>query len=166
MTGVLEHHHASTTFTMLQNDAAINIFASLDEEGYTEVRRNVIDAILATDMKHHFELTVKVKQKSDFSLLSRSNVGDRLLLITSVLHAADIGNVVLPPQRSLKWSKLVCDEFQQQADREREEGLDVTPFMACRISAELFFSSKTQHISQLRPGCSCLQRLCDGSTGG
>ena len=44
---VLEHHHASTTFHMLQDDA-INIFAALDEDAYVDVRRNVIDAILST----------------------------------------------------------------------------------------------------------------------
>ncbi|EFA83871.1 cAMP phosphodiesterase [Heterostelium album PN500] len=52
---VLENHHATLTFKILKNSDC-NILEGLNEDQYKELRRSVIQLILATDMAFHFEL--------------------------------------------------------------------------------------------------------------
>merc|ERR1712146_847501 len=52
-----------------------------------------------------------------------------ILLVESIVHAADIGNPYMVPEMSQKWSGLLAEEFACQADDERELGIPVTVFM-------------------------------------
>ena len=52
---VLENHHASRTFYILNSEEA-NIFCNMDESTYREIRKVIVTSILATDMLNHFEL--------------------------------------------------------------------------------------------------------------
>jgi cAMP-specific phosphodiesterase 4 len=45
------------------------------------------------------------------------------------LHVSDISNPFKPFNISLKWSNLVMEEFCLQGDREKREGLEVSPMM-------------------------------------
>ncbi len=57
MQSVLENHHSVTTFLILK-EARTNILASLSRSDYRECRAHIISNILATDMAHHFEVSV------------------------------------------------------------------------------------------------------------
>lgn len=50
----LENHHASALFALLNNDK-MNICQNLSREEYREFRNLVIEMILGTDMKTHFD---------------------------------------------------------------------------------------------------------------
>ncbi|RHZ05146.1 hypothetical protein DYB37_002573 [Aphanomyces astaci] len=52
---VLEQHHASETFRILHLPAC-NILLGVSKPGYQTIRKLVIDGILQTDMKCHFDL--------------------------------------------------------------------------------------------------------------
>jgi hypothetical protein len=51
---VLENHHASTAFSLLQ-DPKFNIFVNVSAKEYPGLRKRMIKGILATDMVGHFE---------------------------------------------------------------------------------------------------------------
>ena len=54
---------------------------------------------------------------------------DRETLLKVVLHVSDISNSAKKWSLCRKWSDLVCAEFFQQGEREKEEGLPVSPSM-------------------------------------
>ena len=44
-----------------------------------------------------------------------------------MVHCADLSNPTKPLEIYRRWEKLIMEEFFQQGDREREQGLDVSP---------------------------------------
>lgn len=59
---VLENHHASTTFKVILEPKR-NILKSVAEDMFRKLRKAVVQNILATDMKDHFLLCEKMKEK-------------------------------------------------------------------------------------------------------
>lgn len=52
---------------------------------------------------------------------------NRLFVMELVLHCADISNPYKPFELCEKWALLVVEEFCLQGDREKREGLAVSP---------------------------------------
>uniref|UniRef100_A0A2C9K9X0 Phosphodiesterase n=1 Tax=Biomphalaria glabrata TaxID=6526 RepID=A0A2C9K9X0_BIOGL len=52
---VLENHHASMCFRLTHKDPTADIFKNLRSDEYKTMRQSIIDQVLATDMKQHFE---------------------------------------------------------------------------------------------------------------
>lgn len=129
---VLENHHCHMMFKILGEDDC-NILQSLEKEFRGALRSTIITSILSTDMAQHASLLGELGTASQ---LSRANFDDRLLLVRIVLHAADISNPVLPREQMRPWADLVMQEFNQQADLERENGLPVSTFMIRHTDAE------------------------------
>lgn len=77
-------------------------------------RKIVIAAILGTDMAVHFELVSKLSTHLTTKGPQTSEPDDRLLLMTYILHAADISNVCKPLEISKRWSNFVFEEFLNQ----------------------------------------------------
>lgn len=68
---VLENHHLTATFKILKKEEC-NLFSSLNDKDYQIFRKLMINNILATDMKEHFNFMnifdIKVnKQHYDLS---------------------------------------------------------------------------------------------------
>lgn len=132
---VLENHHCALAFQTTQSSSC-NIFESLDVATFRSVRKLIISIVLATDMTCHFalkgDLDDLVKRKfsgdasgADLALEDK----DRETLMKAVLHTADISNPAKCWRVSKKWSDLVVEEFFNQGDREKREGLPVSPNM-------------------------------------
>eukprot|EP00004_Rigifila_ramosa_P003116 TRINITY_DN1326_c0_g1_i5.p1 TRINITY_DN1326_c0_g1~~TRINITY_DN1326_c0_g1_i5.p1 ORF type:complete len:1469 (-),score=315.52 TRINITY_DN1326_c0_g1_i5:74-4432(-) len=129
-TSVLENYHASKAFQILRRPES-NILCGLTRQEYKEVRQAVINAILHTDMALHFEMITKIKQhqNSAGATLRRETKEDRHMLVSLLLHSADLSNPVRPPAISRVWVYRLKDEFAQQVQKEKESGLPVTSFM-------------------------------------
>eukprot|EP00002_Diphylleia_rotans_P033211 TRINITY_DN7036_c0_g1_i7.p1 TRINITY_DN7036_c0_g1~~TRINITY_DN7036_c0_g1_i7.p1 ORF type:complete len:1022 (+),score=237.43 TRINITY_DN7036_c0_g1_i7:67-3132(+) len=123
---VLENHHASLTFRIL-NDPSTNIIAHLDSSERTELRRIVISAILATDMSHHSNLTTQLTVHD--GAFQRDSKDDRMFLVNIVLHSSDLCNPILPTPIAYRWASCVLKEFNDQALKEKEQSLPVASFM-------------------------------------
>jgi hypothetical protein len=136
---VLENHHCATAFDIITHPKT-NIFENLDLVTYKSVRKIMISIILATDMTCHFSL------KGDLdSLISRKftfpagddqspvsvvlDDKDREILLKTVLHISDISNPAKCWKISKCWSDLVLNEFFEQGDKEKREGLPLSPNM-------------------------------------
>jgi cAMP-specific phosphodiesterase 4 len=53
----------------------------------------------------------------------------RLFILEVTLHCADISNPIKPFDVGYAWAELIAEEFFQQGDREKREGLEVSPTM-------------------------------------
>lgn len=134
---VLENMHAALTFELMNmpNHNICETFES-DEE-WRSFRRVAICAILATDMKVHFELTAKLANLGGLDIAVVGDEGKQIsetpeyreLIQKCVVHAADLSNPVLPTKQCEEWAYRVVVEFYQQAQAEKEEGLPFAPFM-------------------------------------
>eukprot|EP00002_Diphylleia_rotans_P014658 TRINITY_DN2855_c0_g1_i3.p1 TRINITY_DN2855_c0_g1~~TRINITY_DN2855_c0_g1_i3.p1 ORF type:complete len:798 (-),score=144.69 TRINITY_DN2855_c0_g1_i3:152-2545(-) len=111
-----------------------NIFQSLTSAQFKDVRKNMVNMILSTDMAKHFDMTAKLaglskKAETGEVLLSADKKEDREFLCGVLLHCADISNVTKPFDVGKVWSDRVRDEFFQQGDLEKAYGLPVSPYM-------------------------------------
>ncbi|KAJ3061946.1 hypothetical protein HK102_008929 [Quaeritorhiza haematococci] len=138
----LENHHSAVLFTILKSSET-NILANLSDADYSELRRNVIACILATDMAKHGDLLSKFKSVAEgFSF--KDSVHKQLLL-QMIVKCSDISNEVRPQHVSEPWVDSLLEEFFQQSDREKAEGLPTAPFMdrqkVTKASAQVGFIS-------------------------
>ncbi|PFH36042.1 3'5'-cyclic nucleotide phosphodiesterase domain-containing protein [Besnoitia besnoiti] len=123
---VLENMHASLTFRLLR-DRRLHLLEHLHREAYRSFRKTVIDLILSTDMKMHFEHITNFRlrrQKEEFDPMN--NCEDRQAVLSMVIKAADIGHGALPWSDHERWCELVVQEFYEQGDEEKRMGLPVS----------------------------------------
>ena len=60
---VLENHHAAASWEMLTCESQFNFLNNLDAAEYKRLRFLIIEAILATDLKMHFDILDEFKTK-------------------------------------------------------------------------------------------------------
>jgi len=125
---VLESHHIASSWKLLLQDD-FNFLRALSRDQYTELRDTVIQLVLGTDMKYHFEHFTKFKTKcaSDAFQVGCERSDVKFLLSVAV-HTADIANPAKPRRMCLRWTELVMEEFFRQGDLENEMGLPISPF--------------------------------------
>jgi len=125
---ILESFHIASSWALLLQDD-YNFLRGLSREQYLELRDTVIQLVLGTDMKFHFEHITKFKTKtSSDSFKPGCEREDVKFLLSVVVHTADIANPVKPLGLGLRWAELVMEEFFQQGDKEASLGLPISPF--------------------------------------
>jgi len=129
---ILENHHSTCTWKILFNKDT-NILSSLSLEDLKLLREMLLSLILATDLATHEATTVQFEtyfeqchQKGEDPL--RTSQGRRLAM-QMLLKSADISNEARPWKVSKRWADLLMEEFFNQGDLERSQGMKVTPFM-------------------------------------
>uniref|UniRef100_A0A8C6QGY1 Phosphodiesterase n=1 Tax=Nannospalax galili TaxID=1026970 RepID=A0A8C6QGY1_NANGA len=129
---VLENHHLAVGFKLLQGENC-DIFQKLSAKQRLSLRRMVIDMVLATDMSKHMNLLadlktmVETKKVTSLGVLLLDNYSDRIQVLQSLVHCADLSNPTKPLPLYRQWTERIMAEFFQQGDRERESGLDISP---------------------------------------
>ncbi|XP_042212478.1 uncharacterized protein LOC121859606 [Homarus americanus] len=116
----LENHHCSVAFTVLERNEC-NIFRNVPAEDYKKIREGMIRCILATDMARHNEIL------SDFREAIPAKINCMLSMI--LIKVADISNEARPLDIAEPWLECLMQEFFNQSDLEKLEGLPVSPFM-------------------------------------
>ncbi|XP_064642290.1 high affinity cGMP-specific 3',5'-cyclic phosphodiesterase 9A-like isoform X1 [Lineus longissimus] len=122
----LENHHCAVAFEILEKPQA-NIFENLPIDTYKKVREGMIRCILATDMAKHSEILNSFKslvKNFDFS-----NKEHKAVLMMICIKMADISNEARPMEVAEPWLECLLEEYFQQSDMEKLEGLPVAPFM-------------------------------------
>ncbi|PAA87228.1 hypothetical protein BOX15_Mlig000524g4 [Macrostomum lignano] len=138
---VLENHHCAVAFKLLQNPGS-NIFSQLDDVERRQLRKMVIDMVLATDMSKHMSLLadlktmVETKKVAGGCLLKLDNYSEKMQIMQNMVHCADLSNPAKPLPLSTQWVTRVMEEFFSQGDREKALGLPVSP-MCCRETANV-----------------------------
>ncbi|XP_036022515.1 cAMP-specific 3',5'-cyclic phosphodiesterase 4C isoform X2 [Onychomys torridus] len=129
---VLENHHLAVGFKLLQAENC-DFFRNLSAKQRLSLRRMVIDMVLATDMSKHMSLLadlktmVETKKVTCLGVLLLDNYSDRIQVLQSLVHCADLSNPTKPLPLYRQWTDRIMAEFFQQGDRERELGLDISP---------------------------------------
>eukprot|EP00747_Dinoflagellata_sp_TGD_P100184 gnl/TRDRNA2_/TRDRNA2_167966_c0_seq3.p1 gnl/TRDRNA2_/TRDRNA2_167966_c0~~gnl/TRDRNA2_/TRDRNA2_167966_c0_seq3.p1 ORF type:complete len:536 (+),score=86.79 gnl/TRDRNA2_/TRDRNA2_167966_c0_seq3:39-1610(+) len=125
----LENHHCATAFQIAFESAGNdnrNIFSDFSNETFSHIRQRMVAGILATDMKEHGR---HAKLLHDFHLTPGVVAEQSQFLIEVFIHAADVGNPLMPRDIADRWGRCIAAEFYAQAQDERRLGLPVTSFM-------------------------------------
>lgn len=165
---ILENHHCARAFLLMRKPET-EILTGLTDLEYRELRKIVVNCILSTDMLKHVEIVTKFTTMVD--QFTRENREHRALLLEIILKCADISNPTRPPRIAAYWSQMVQEEFFAQGDKEKEEGLPVSPFMDRDNSlpgkmvvgfVDFFVAPLYATLVKLLPGMkSCHDRLLD-----
>jgi len=125
---VLESHHVASAWKVLMEDDC-NFLKGLSREQYLEVRDTVIQLVLGTDMKFHFEHYTKFKTKvTSETFQPGCEREDVKFLLSVAMHTGDIANPAKPQKICLQWTELVMEEFFRQGDLEAKLGMPISPF--------------------------------------
>ena len=117
---ILENFHSAKTFQLL-NKNDINILDNLSKEEYLLIRKKMIKEIIATDMTFHFKIQDEFQQyikNKDNKLIQNQ--------LNFIIHLADLSHNYRKFEISIKWVKLLTNEFWNQGDKEKELGLPVS----------------------------------------
>lgn len=136
----LENMHCAVLYDILSKPE-FNIFINLNDKQWREVRKIMITIILGTDMSHHFEQISKTQlfyevngadtrafcsgETDTIECFSDDN--NRMLIMELILHCSDISNPYKPFALCSKWADLVVEEFCLQGDKEKAQGLEISP---------------------------------------
>ncbi|XP_055910037.1 cAMP-specific 3',5'-cyclic phosphodiesterase isoform X5 [Eupeodes corollae] len=129
---VLENHHLAVAFKLLQNTGC-DIFCNMQKKQRQTLRKMVIDIVLSTDMSKHMSLLadlktmVETKKVAGSGVLLLDNYTDRIQVLENLVHCADLSNPTKPLALYKRWVELLMEEFFLQGDKERENGMDISP---------------------------------------
>ncbi|CAM4521784.1 unnamed protein product [Leuciscus chuanchicus] len=129
---VLENHHAASAWSLFLSQPEFNFLCSLDHVEFKRFRFLVIEAILATDLKKHFDFLAEFNSKvNDVNSpgVDWTNENDRLLVCQVCIKLADINGPAKDRSLHLKWTEGIVNEFYEQGDEEANLGLPISPFM-------------------------------------
>ena len=143
----LENFHLCTLFKTIRKDE-YNIFEKLSPQDYKNIRKKMISEILATDMAIHGKVLNNIRSKIPEYLLTNEkednkNKIKKFELITDInneqttneekqalfdyfIHSADLGHNTKLFNISLRWVKLLSEEFWLQGDKERKMNLNIS----------------------------------------
>jgi hypothetical protein len=124
---VLEMHHASAAFTVLGRSDC-NILENLSPEEYKQVRKGIIDVVLATDLASHMPLLGRLQARLAVKPMTHESPEDRLDVVKMAVKSADIGHTAKRHDLHQKWTQRVTEEFFQEGDMERDRGMPVSAF--------------------------------------
>uniref|UniRef100_A0A8C7R524 Phosphodiesterase n=2 Tax=Oncorhynchus mykiss TaxID=8022 RepID=A0A8C7R524_ONCMY len=117
---VLENHHVSAAYRLLQDDDEMNILLNL--EFWTLLRALVVEMVLATDMSCHFQ---QIKAMKNFLQQPEAILKPKALSL--ILHTADISHPAKNWDLHHRWTTSLLEEFFRQGDKEAELGLPFSP---------------------------------------
>merc|ERR1712100_855567 len=143
----LENMHCAKLFEIVQTTRAA-IFSELAKSQYQEMRKICIEAILHTDMVHHFAMVKEVQMlyevnsmmldtsremymedpsefptKEALEVFRQNDTKKTIRNLT--LHLADLSNSMKPFRVARIWAWQVLEEFFLQGDLEKEAGIQV-----------------------------------------
>ncbi|XP_070544277.1 cGMP-inhibited 3',5'-cyclic phosphodiesterase 3A-like [Ptychodera flava] len=129
---VLENHHAAAAWSLLLSNPDYNFLSQLDEAEFKRFRFLVIEFILATDLKRHFDFLVEFNAKvndPDASGIDWTAEPDRLLVSQMCIKLADISGPTKYKDLHISWTTRIAEEFYEQGDEEAGRGLPISPYM-------------------------------------
>ncbi|XP_068098502.1 high affinity cGMP-specific 3',5'-cyclic phosphodiesterase 9A-like [Hyperolius riggenbachi] len=122
----LENHHCAVAFQILAQPEN-NIFSNVSPDLFKQIRQSIIRLILATDMARHGDILEAFRQV--ISIFDFTNEEHVKTLQMMLIKCCDISNEVRPTEVAEPWVDCLLEEYFMQSDREKQEGLPVTPFM-------------------------------------
>ncbi|KAM3924887.1 cGMP-inhibited 3',5'-cyclic phosphodiesterase 3A-like [Leptodactylus fuscus] len=116
---VLENHHAAAAWNLFLSRPEYNFLVNLDHMEFKRFRFLVIEAILATDLKKHFDFLAEFNAKVNEDVgpgIDWTNENDRLLVCQMCIKLADINGPAKCKDLHLKWTEGIVNEFYEQVN--------------------------------------------------
>jgi hypothetical protein len=136
---VLENHHCSLAFYLI-HQRNVQLLKDFDQVNFSIVRETIVECILSTDMKHHNDL-IKGLEEKFYNGWDWTNIKDRILLVKTLIHLADLSNQVRPFEVSLQGSTALRNEFANQITKEEQLNLPTQEYMKLN-SDKTFYNSE------------------------
>ncbi|MEQ2242103.1 cGMP-inhibited 3',5'-cyclic phosphodiesterase A [Ilyodon furcidens] len=114
---VLENHHAAAAWNLFMSRPEFNFLANLEHVEFKRFRFLVIEAILATDLKKHFDFLAEFNAKvgdEGVSGIDWTNDNDRLLVCQMCIKLADVNGPLKNKELHLQWTEGIVNEFYEQ----------------------------------------------------
>jgi len=121
---ILERHHINVSFTALQMPQ-LDFLSTMPEDEFAAFKTVCAELILVTDMSRHAEIMADLLTRRP--TLDFSKADDRILLMKLALKCADVATLAMEPQVYKRAAELFFQELHAQGDRERAEGLPISP---------------------------------------
>ncbi|XP_053561680.1 high affinity cGMP-specific 3',5'-cyclic phosphodiesterase 9A-like [Bombina bombina] len=150
----LENHHCTITLHILSQPEH-NIFCYSNHEDTNHIKKGVVELILATDLSYHSEILQMLQNIENLDFTNRDCVKS---LMKGLIKFCDISNEVRPTEVADRWADALLEEYFMQSDREKSEGLPVTPYMN-RDTVTKAEAQRTFIICLLTPLCQALSKL-------
>ena len=121
---ILENMHISETFKLINHDKNCDIFSDVDSNIYKKFRKEMILCVISTDMVFHSKHIDFMKNVLNNK--NSKNLDNYENYLRLVIHSAEISNATRPFKISVKWAKLIFEEFSIQSEKEKKLGLPIT----------------------------------------
>ncbi|CDU16958.1 cGMP-specific 3',5'-cyclic phosphodiesterase alpha, putative [Plasmodium yoelii] len=144
---VLENYHCSLVFKTLK-DPNCNIFANYPNNIFITCKKNIIRAILSTDMKNHFEYISTFRTNREF--IDYENLSNEQLwqIFCLILKGSDIGHSTLEWKKHLEWTLKINEEFYLQGLLEKSLNMSKS-FLCDTISIDKLAISQIDFLKHL-----------------
>jgi hypothetical protein len=128
---VLENHHAAAAWSLLLGNPGLNFLSELAPADFKRFRFIVIEQILSTDLKKHFDFMSEWNTKIPEAggSLNFESESDRLLIGQMAIKVADISGPSKPWDLHYSWTQRIVEEFYQQGEDELSLGMPLSPYM-------------------------------------
>lgn len=128
---VLENHHAAAAWSLLVTNPGLNFLSSLDPADFKRFRFIVIEEILSTDLKRHFDFLTEWNSKisEQGGGLNFSSESDRLLVGEMAIKLADISGPSKEWNLHYRWTDRIIEEFYQQGEDEKTLDMPLSAYM-------------------------------------
>ena len=161
---VLENHHCNVLFmTLCNKDYGCHFISHFNIENQRKFRKKIILAILATDMKYHFDICLDLDKTNpfdarliDYESNNNENVNENnetkekqgskidnenhiQFILNVFIHSADLSAQIQPWELALKWSECIRQEFINQVKKENKNQIPISKFMEHMDDNEIFW---------------------------
>ncbi|CAD2104183.1 phosphodiesterase gamma, putative [Plasmodium vinckei lentum] len=121
---ILENYHCSYLFSILSKEEH-NIFKNEDLKILTNLRQQIIEVILATDMSKHIKILAQFRIKS---IKIKSYIEKNIVLcLKMIIKAADLSHNCVDWSEHYLWVKRLVNEFYLEGDDLLERGFELNP---------------------------------------
>ncbi|CAG9472083.1 3',5'-cyclic nucleotide phosphodiesterase, putative [Plasmodium vivax] len=121
---ILENYHCSYLFHILFKEQN-NIFKNESAKTVLNLRQEIIQVILATDMSKHIKILAQFRIKS---IKIRSYIEKNIILcLKMIIKAADLSHNCVDWSEHYLWVKRLVNEFYYEGDEQLEKGYQINP---------------------------------------
>ncbi|SBS96415.1 3',5'-cyclic nucleotide phosphodiesterase, putative, partial [Plasmodium malariae] len=121
---ILENYHCSFLFHILLKEEN-NIFKKEDSKSLLNLRQQIIELILATDMSKHIKILAQFRIKS---IKTKSYIEKNIILcLKMIIKAADLSHNCVDWGEHYLWVKRLVNEFYYEGDEQLERGYQINP---------------------------------------
>uniref|UniRef100_S4RCU1 PDEase domain-containing protein n=1 Tax=Petromyzon marinus TaxID=7757 RepID=S4RCU1_PETMA len=119
---VMENHHVSTAYRIMQADEDANILINLSNRDYRIFLTQLINYVLMPIFNCAYKQLHFQKK-----IYKEPRVIDKPKAMSLIVHTSDISHPAKEWRLHRRWTESLLEEFFQQGDREEELGLPFSP---------------------------------------